>query len=385
MISANIFKKASAGLAATLIGLLVSLGGANAIPYTGPTTPASPVPAFNVYTGNMPAPAPANGESDFYQGRVPANGDLNDTSTQYIDPVNTSCTNGKIMQLRVYVHNGASAEANNNGSGPSVAHGTKVKVSLPGTTASSFHSSATISANNAATVSDGLTINCNGQTVQLQYVNGSASQYSIGSGELPLSDSIVSTGVPIQSQHVPGDVWGCWNERVYVLLEVKVVIPTPPPPVVTATCDLLNVEANTDRKVTVNQFKYTASNANFKSVVINWGDSNSDTVTDASKVIGTSHQYASPGTYLIAAIVHFTANGKEITADGVQCQKQVTFFSPPNTPPTITPPPAEVTTASTPTTLVNTGPGSIAAIFAATTGAGTIAYRWLLGRRLNRQ
>ena len=54
---ANIFKKTSLGLATVLAGLLIS-GTAHAIPYTGDTTVASPVPAFNVFTGNMPAPAP---------------------------------------------------------------------------------------------------------------------------------------------------------------------------------------------------------------------------------------------------------------------------------------------------------------------------------------
>lgn len=51
---------------------------------------------------------------------------------------------------------------------------------------------------------------------------------------------------------------------------------------------------------------------------------------------------------------------------------------PPVTPPATTTPPA-------PTTLVNAGPGEVAGIFAATTVAGTVTYRWMLGRRLNRQ
>jgi hypothetical protein len=35
--------------------------------------------------------------------------------------------------------------------------------------------------------------------------------------------------------------------------------------------------------------------------------------------------------------------------------------------------------------LVNTGPGSIAGLFAVTSVIGAAAYRWTLGRRLSRQ
>lgn len=55
---------------------------------------------------------------------------------------------------------------------------------------------------------------------------------------------------------------------------------------------------------------------------------------------------------------------------------------PPVTPPT-TPP--TTTTTTPPTQLVNTGPGSDAAIFAIVTVAGTIGYRYFLSRRLSRQ
>jgi hypothetical protein len=43
---------------------------------------------------------------------------------------------------------------------------------------------------------------------------------------------------------------------------------------------------------------------------------------------------------------------------------------------------APVTTTPTPTALVNTGPGSIVGVFAATASLGTLAYRWFIGRKL---
>jgi hypothetical protein len=377
----NIFKKTSLGLATVLAGLLIS-GTAHAIPYTGDTTVASPVPAFNVFTGDMPAPAPKDGESDFFQSRVPVNGDPNDATTQYTDPTSTDCTNNKVIQLRVYVHNGASADNNDNGTGPSIAHGTKVSVALPSGQATSFDPTATISATNAAKVSDGATINCNGQSVKLQYVAGSASQFSNGTGVMPLSDAIVNGGVSIQSEKVPGDVWGCWNERVYVVLSVKVIVNIPPPLPPTFMCTNLGLAADIDRKVKLNAFSTTATNgANFKYAVIDWGDKSAPLTT--SSVIGQTHQYAKDGTYTVAATAHFTVNGKDVTSTGPQCAKQVTFSS--TTPPTVTPPTTPpATPPATPTALVNTGPGSVMGLFAATTAIGAVAHRWMLGRRLSR-
>ncbi len=489
MNTANIFKKFSISVAPIVIGLLmIGTGTANAIPYTGDTTVASPVPAFNVFTGNLPPPAPAGGEQDFFQGRVPVvSGDLKDTHTPYADPTSTDCTDGKIIQMRVYVHNGASADANNGGNGPSVAHGTRVKVSLPTGEAANFNPNATISASNAAAVSDGLTINCNGQSVKLQYVAGSASQYSMGTGFVPLSDSIISSGVPIRSEQVAGDVWGCWNERVYVLLAVKVVKNTPPP--ATYTCDLFTIAADVNRKVKVTSFKTSATNgAVFTNAVVNWGDSSADTT--AANIVGQTHQYTKDDTYTVTATAHFTLNGQPVTASGpncvqqitvktntttpvytcdmfditadvnrlvkvtrfettaqngavfknvvvdwddsssnttstnivgqthqldkskdtftitatahftlngqdvtatsAQCSKQVAFKG--DTPPIVTPPPTTPgtppvtpTSPGAPSRLVNTGPGSVAALFAVVAAAGTLAHRRFLSRRLGNQ
>jgi len=76
-----------------------------------------------------------------------------------------------------------------------------------------------------------------------------------------------------------------------------------------------------------------------------------------------------------------TLNGS--TVEFVQFQAQVNCPTPPVTPPTT--PPTTPATPATPTALVNTGPGSVAAIFAAATAAGTVLYRRMLTRRLGRQ
>ncbi len=370
----NILNKLTAGLVAVAAGLVLTAGVASAIPYTGDTTHASPIPAFNVFTGDVPLPAPVGGEAGFYQGRAPIDNNINDGTTPFGDPISTTCSNGQLLQMRVYVHNGASASGNDNGNGPSVAHGTKVKISLPTNEATSFSSSATISADNAASVYDNLAINCNGQKVKLEYVN--ATQYSKNSGVTQLNSNILGAGVPIQSRSVSGDVWGCWDDRVYVVLVVKVVkVETPPP--VAAKCEMFSITADKNRTVNVNSFKYSASNAQVKNVVINWGDGKSTTVEDATKVVGQSHQYGADGTYNVTATVRFTVEGQaDIVSGGAgtSCSQAVTFKSG-----KVVPPP---TTPVGPTTLVNTGPGQVAGIFAAVTAAGTLGYRRMLARRL---
>jgi len=365
----NLFKKAATILSVVAAGLVVStaLVGAS-IPYDGDNTPASPVPAFNVFTG-----VPSVGdESDFLRARVPT-APSGDTSTPYVDPLSASCTEGQRLQMRVYIHNGASADQNNNGSGPSVAHGTKVKVSLPTTEATTFKPSATISSTNAGTVNDNVTITCGGQAVKLHYVAGSASEFSKAIGAQPLSDDIVTTGVPVTSNGVAGDVWGCWDQRVYVILTVVVEkVETPPP---AYSCDMFDVTATVDRSVKVSEFKTATSNgAVFKNAVINWGDNSRNTTT--ANPIGETHQYAEDGTYTITATAVFTVNDREVTATSANCTKQVTFKN--NVPPVVTPP----ATPQTPTSLVNTGPGTVAGLFGLATVAGAFIRRRMLSRHL---
>lgn len=187
--------------------------------------------------------------------------------------------------------------------------------------------------------------------------------------------------------------------------QVPVNFSTPQP---IYTCDAFSLAVGSNRSVTVNNFKTTATNgAVFTHAVINWGDG-SDLVTTAN-VIGQTHTYANDGTYTANVTAHFSVNGVDVAASGTNCQQPVTFTSPPCTPPNdhkpecvppCTPPndnkpectpPEECTTteeagkvecAETPTTLVNTGPGEVAGMFAATVAIGATAYRWYLGRRI---
>jgi hypothetical protein len=200
-------------------------------------------------------------------------------------------------------------------------------------------------------------------------------------------------------------MWGCWNYRMVIVYEVKVtqVTPTPPtpptppkppvtPPAVTATCDEFTITPGDNNTVTVNGFKATATNSTFKNAVINWGDSsNNTTATDSNSVVGQTHQYANNGTYDVSALVTFTVPGQaDITSggSGTICSESVTFSS--NVPPVVTPPSVTTPAPTTPVTaqpaaLVNTGPGSVIALFAAAATIGTVGYRSFLRRNLSRQ
>jgi uncharacterized repeat protein (TIGR01451 family) len=139
------------------------------------------------------------------------------------------------------------------------------------------------------------------------------------------------------------------------------------------SCDLLDVAVGQNRTVKVTDFKYTATNgATFKDVQLSWGD-NAPVLT-TNNVVGQTHQYAADGNYVVSAVAHFTVDGKDVTANGASCSKTVSFN-------TTVPP----TTPTTPTSLVNTGPGEVVGIFAGISAFGALAYRTLLSRRLARQ
>lgn len=326
-------------------------GSVNAIAYTGDSTPPSPIPAFNVYTGVPGIDNPD--ESKFFNGRLST-----ETNQDARDPIATACSAGMKFILRAYVHNGASQFANDNGNGPSVAKDSKIKVALPTALATNFAPTATISASNAASVSDNLTINCtNGKTFTLRYVAGSAQQFNTTSGVKNLSDTIVTTGAPIGTNEPNGDMWGCWDQRIFVRLEVELV----EQPVVInkpATCDLLDV-SKTSKSITIKNVKYTANDATVNGVTVSFGDG----ATKALKLsdLPYTHTYAAEGNYSIKATLNTSLGDVTSTA----CTAAIT-----KTP--VTPP----------TTIPDTGAGSTIAIFAVVTAASAFVHNLLARRKV---
>lgn len=373
----TIFKKAALALSTVAAALLFGSAVASAIPYTGPNTPSSPTPAFNVYTG---VDQGVGNESDFFRGRVDTR--ANGSQVPYVDPLNASCEDGQKLQLRVYVHNGASEQGNNNGTGPSVAHDTKVRIGIPSAELSSFSAGATISSSNAGAVNDRLQITCNDrtQTVKLKYVAGSATQYSKATGVVALPDTIVTDGALIRSHDKPGDVYGCWDQRVYVLVTVeieKVEKPEPKTPVLVCVIDNSKFTFdNRTRKVSVTIVP-RVENATVTGYRIDWGDGT--TVSNKQSDMHTYTKEFADDKQSATITASFTArleDGTTRTVNGPECVKKISFDKPVK--------PEQPTVPSTPVaapTLPATGAGAVAGLFGASVIAGTMAFRRYLSRQ----
>lgn len=342
----------------------------------GMTTSTTPV--FNNICG---VPNGTGDEANFVKIRPNTTGDDTSTSNNaaYVDSLNAACSTGDKFDVHTYIHNDAEPTQNNNGSGTAVAHGVQLSLAAPvGTSASNFTFGSTVTATNAATVHDTATLNCNGSPVKLTLVPGTVKIYGTQYPWTGLPDNSVNGTFKIGSPIIgSGDVWGCWEYRIVVVYEVQVERVQPP---AAAQCTALTLVATEPRKVTVSNFTVTQTNAALKSVVLDWGDNNKVTLDSVDSVKGQTHTYAADGTYMVTAVATFSAQGQaDIVSGGAgtACAQQVVFTS--NQPPKVTPPP------TTPTKLVNTGAGSVAGLFTATTLAGAAVYRKMLARKLSRQ
>ncbi len=345
------------------------------------TTSATPV--FNSICN---VPNGVGNEPDFVRIRQNSNGNDEDNTnnpTYTIGSLSATCNTGDKFDVWNYMHNNALSQDNNNGTGSAVAHDvqTLLKASGINTTASQFSFGDTISASNAATVSDSVQLDCNGQPVNLSLVPGSVHiYYEALNNWANLSDSVINGSALTVGDPTPGsgDMWGCWTYRMVIVYQVEVSRPTPPP-TPTYACTLLQVTPEDNRTVKVTNLTQSATNgATYNNVSINWGDQSN--VTTTANATGITHQFSGNGPYNIVATANFTVNGKTQSVSSANCETTVSFTTPPTTTP-----PTTTTTSTPPAQLVNTGPGSVAAIFAGATIFSALVYRLNLGRRLNRQ
>lgn len=280
------------------------------------------------------------------------------------------------LRYKVYLYN----------PGPSFLSNATVQATLPKIAAKSNTSTVTASSVNAEPSSISLTSTVNFASAQSVTYQSGSTELLDANGNLikDLPDGITQGGVNI------GDLAASGTE--FVQFGAQVNCPTPPtppkppkPPVTpTYACTELGLAADVNRTVKISSFSTTQTNgAVFSHAVINWGDNSTALVT--ANAVGQTHQYAANGTYTVTATAHFTVNGQDVTAGGIQCEQQVTFSS--TTPPTVTPPATTppAPTAAAPTALVNTGPGSVIGMFVAATAIGTFIYHRYLTRRLTRQ
>lgn len=218
---ASRFKKLIAlAAAATIIAVPVTVSA-----FTGTYT-GNGAPQFNIYQDVEGI----GDERDFL--RV---GPTGVSATQYVNNFNTAC-DGKEVVVWAYVHNGAPDEFNGTDfDGTGVAKNTKLNIEIPvGTTNTMFNTKATISADNAASVSDTATIVCNDGQHTLSYVAGSAQIYNAAMGTVSLPDAVVNGGTKLGYEELNGMFPGCWQYVNYIKLTVK-LNKTPTPPVTPPT------------------------------------------------------------------------------------------------------------------------------------------------------
>lgn len=363
----------------------------------GFTTSSTPV--FNNICG---VPEGINNEANFVRIRQNVNGnDMNNNSNPAysIGTLSATCNTGTKFDVWNYLHNDASSNdnPNTNPSNPSaVAKNVQEDLAAQFGVGSHFNFSDTITASNAATVTDSASLNCGNQQVNLSIVPGSVHIYSApynswqnlptntvnGSGaNVPLT-----VGSPIMGS---GQMWGCWNYRIVIVYQVQttVVAPKVTPP----TCNLLTLESQ-GQVAKIEGLNYTANNSTITGATINFGNGVSQNLSLAqlqSLSPNTPYIYNYPisGAYTVRATMQTnmgSVTSNQCTAVISTTSASTSTPSTPTTPPvtttstTITPTP---TTTTPPSQLINTGPGNTIAIFAVVSGISTFAYRWFIGRR----
>jgi hypothetical protein len=377
----KLYTKLLTGLTAIIVGTatigMAFAGSASAdcFQYNANGFNTSSTPVFNNICG---VPNLGN-ESDFVRIRqnpatTPAAANDEAANPAYsVGTINEACNNGDLFDVWNYLHNDASADDNpDTGSGSAVAHNVTSTLTAPlGTTASNFKFSDTVTASNAASVSDSATLNCGNKEVKLSLVPSSVHTLTAPTGGWnDISDNSLNTPLTLGNPTWgSGDMWGCWNYRILIIYEVKVTVvpPVQTPP----TCNLLQLE-NVNGVARIDNIEFTANDANVSGFSL---DINNGTTT-VTKQLGLNDF---PFTYQMEAgkSYHFTATVLSNLGNvpGPNCVGFLTTTTPP-TPPPSTPP------QTPPTQLVNTGPGSVIAIFLGASAVGTGAYHWLLKKRL---
>jgi hypothetical protein len=305
-------QKPVAVFTAVLVGAaMVVVPTAMATSYTGTYT-GNGKPQFNIY-GNVSG---IGEEKNFL--RIGAKGS---TPTAFTD--SREVCSGE-ADLFVYVHNGAPEgynDAKYNGSG--IAKDTRVKVQLPASYNKNHTLSSTISASNAASVSDTTKLTCGSHEVSVKYVANSAYAWTEQGGSMKLNESVVSSGALIGTDKLDGKVPGCWEYRVWIKLTVKVekkVVPEVKPS--TGICKDLVLVKSEGRRVQASVVG-EVSNATVTGYRIDFGDG---TVVNERSA---SHTYANDQRYTVVGSVKIKyADGTEKWVSSSDCEESVKYVTP---------------------------------------------------------
>jgi len=221
-----------------------------------------------------------------------------------------------------------------------------------------FNYTATSTATNGATVKaynfnfgDGATqsVTTNGTTTMLEHAYSTPGSYN--------SSVSVTVAVPGSSDSTVTSTACATSVNVTQL------------PAAAECTDLKLLQAaGNPRNVTATVTYSVRNGASLSGVSFNWSDGN---VSNNGLITSAQHTYQGDGKFNIVATLSFVNGSTNLPSS--TCQVPISFSTiPPVVPPVV------------PTTLVNTGPGSVASMFAGVTAIGTVGYRFFLGRRLNR-
>ncbi|MDB5163951.1 MAG: exported protein of unknown function [Candidatus Saccharibacteria bacterium] len=421
----NIFKHLPKQAVAVLSAIVIMVGlSSPAMAAFGPDRPTkawSPTVSgfdhvtFNSFTGV------GNGvgdERDFMRG-IQVGRD-----STWTDPVKNVSQDAEV-EAKIYIHNNADATLNDAPGNPGVAKNVTVRVALPSGAKQTQEATAFIKADNAqpGTVTDTLTMTgANNGFFQLAYENGTAQVHDQSGHVTALTaaqeQALTGTGWNMGDQKgcfafvkeitfkmrvqmpehsiskqvaLPGQTAKDWTEKVNVkqgdtvswlvtfrnagkteLDHIKIVDDIPVGlTVVPGTVKLTNgnypngyvyadkdvVQAN-GRQLNIDIGNYLPGGAAY----ISYRTTIDKTAEPVCKPMALVNKaFATPAGY--GAVW-------DVAEADVAAQSCAT-----------TPPATPVTTTSLP----NTGAGNVVAIFAATTAAGAVAYRWFVGRRLSRR
>ena len=286
-----------------------------------------------------------------------------------------ACEDGKTVDVWMYIHNGTSPELNGeNYDGPGVAENTVITVDQSPEGASNTHTiTGTISADNAPTISDTVTITCGSEEVELKY-NGVV-RFGATQPDFKLNgDPINGAQVGFDGGRVPG----CWDYRATVVVQFEVVNEEEPAEY-TLQCQVLNLIPVPGKEnaysINVEASATPPEAAEVSGAVIDITGPNGY----AAQFSGLSiPDYTFPeveGTYNVKATVNFTTNEGYVGATEVTCERNIviTVDEPPVEPP-VDP---EVPLTDRP----RTGAGTNIAMFAAVVIASTLAYRKFVASR----
>ncbi len=226
------FKRTLALAAASVMLVTVGMSGtaSAAVQYDPNGTPTTKTPVFNQFYG---VPNGVGNEADFVRVKTKAG-----TNADYANNINGACAADEVYTVRTYVHNGADPAYNTAENASAVTRDAVVAMTAPlNALQNQFEFKSTISASNAAKVTDNGFLTCaNGKKVKLSLVPSSVQTYSKPLGFQGAADSSVNGSLKIGSRvQGSGDVFACWDDRVIVSYDVKVVVPKEEVPPTTTT------------------------------------------------------------------------------------------------------------------------------------------------------